>query len=299
MTAKGDVRSMTGRGTGRASCRLAAVEAEVSAVNRRQLDVSLVLPRGMGSWEGRVADVVREYAARGALTGEIRVAWTAAGAAGGVKFDEALAGAAVAGLRRMAAKFGLPDDLKASDLAALPGVVTAVRDASDADAVWPAAEKALRQAMAALCAMRRREGAALAKDLLARIRRLEALRKGLERDAPRAAAAYRERLLKRLAEAGVPKELANDDRLLREVALFADRVDVTEELTRISTHLAGMRKTLSEGGLTGRALDFMAQELGREINTLGAKVNDARAAEKVVAFKAELERIREQVQNLE
>lgn len=294
-----DIRSMTGRGSGGARCRLAIVEVEISAVNRRQLDIALTLPRGMGGLEGRIDGVVREYATRGSLTGEVRVKWRGCGAGCGVRVDGGLAEAAVGALRGAAARLGLADDLKASDLLGVPGVVTVVRDGWDAGEIWPTVEKALRQALRALCAMRRREGGMLARDILRRVKVLEGLRVGLGKDAPRAAAAYRGRLLRRLAEAGIPEELARDDRLLREVALFAERVDVTEELTRLGAHLQAVRETLAGGGPMGRALDFFAQELGREINTLGAKVNDARAGKKVVAFKAELERIREQVQNLE
>lgn len=290
---------MTGRGTGRAAGRLAVVEAELSSVNRRQLDVNIMLPRGFGGFEPRMMEIIRESLTRGNLTGEIRLTWMPQAAQQAVRVDDVRAAAVVAALRKTAKKLSLPDDLTAADLTAIPGILVADNLEAEKAAVFPLLEKALRAALQMLCTMRRREGAALAKDLRGRLDVLAGLQQDLRKHAPRAARIYRERLHQRLTEAGLPNDLLCDERLLREVALYADRVDVTEELTRIASHIAAARRTLKDDAVVGRTLDFIAQELVREINTLGAKVNDAEAAACVVAFKSELDRIREQVQNLE
>ena len=145
--------------------------------------------------------------------------------------------------------------------------------------------------------MQAREGRALGRDLAARLAQLRALTARIERRAPEIAQAYRQALLKRIRDAGVDVP-ADDPRLLKEVAVFADRSDIAEELTRLRSHLGQSAAVLKAGGLTGRTLDFLVQELFREINTVGSKANDRFVAAEVVRFKTELERIREQVQNI-
>jgi uncharacterized protein (TIGR00255 family) len=158
--------------------------------------------------------------------------------------------------------------------------------------------KAMERALQALKRMRTAEGKELEVDLRGRLDQLEQLRGGLEQQAPKLASAYRERLLERLAGQGF-EALAEDERIIREVALFADRSDITEELTRLQSHLKQMRGRLRTREPAGRPLDFLCQELFREINTIGAKATDSVITKSVVAFKTELERIREQVQNVE
>ena len=291
--------SMTGRGTGAAAGRLARVEAELSSVNRKQLDVNVGLPRFLASFESRVQARIQQALSRGRVTGEIRVTWAEAARAAGARVDEGLARAQVAALRAAAKKLGLPDDLKASALLALPEVVSFERGAADSEALWPAVEKALAAALAALQAMRKKEGAALGRDLRARLRTLAALTAEIGARAPAIAEIYRANLLKRIGAALPGSELAGDERLLKEVALFADRSDLTEELVRLDSHLKQAGDLLKAGGVAGRTLDFLVQEMGREINTIGSKANDGEITRRVIAFKTELERIREQVQNIE
>ena len=291
--------SMTGRGAGRAAGRLARVEVELSSVNRKQLDVDVGLPRFLAAQEARVQERIRRRLSRGRVTGEIRVAWTEAAQAAGAQVDLGLARATVAALRGAAKKLGLPDDLKASALLALPGVVVAEHGAKDLEALWPVVAQALGAALEQLQAMRRKEGAALGRDLRARLKTLARLAGEIGARAPAAVEVYRANLLKRISAALPGSELAGDERLLKEVALFADRTDITEEQVRLESHLRQAADLLKAGGVAGRTLDFLVQELGREINTIGSKANDGEITRRVIAFKTELERIREQVQNIE
>jgi uncharacterized protein (TIGR00255 family) len=294
-----ELMSMTGRGTGAAAGRLVRVEVELSSVNRKQLDVVVGLPRGLAAFESRVQAQIQGALARGRVSGEIRVTWTAAALARSARIDEARAQALVGALRAAARRLGLPDDLKASALLALPEVLVAGCEARDAEAAWPVVARALAKALESLRAMRRREGAALGRDLRARLRKLQGLTGAIARRAPAVAGAYRRQLLKRLGAALPGADLAADERVLKELALFADRADIAEELVRLRSHLDQAGRLLRQGGVAGRALDFLVQELGREINTIGAKANDAVLTRQVLAFKVELERIREQVQNIE
>ena len=291
--------SMTGRGTGSAAGRLARAEAELSSVNRKQLDVGVGLPRFLASFEARVQAQIQAALSRGRVTGEIRVTWAEAAQRAGVRVDEALARAQVGALRAAAKKLGLPDDLKASALLALPGVVVAEHGAKDIEALWPVVAQALGAALEQLQAMRRKEGAALGRDLRARLKTLARLAGEIGARAPAVAETYRANLQKRIAAALPGSELAGDERLLKEVALFADRTDITEEQVRLESHLRQAADLLKAGGVAGRTLDFLVQELGREINTIGSKANDGEITRRVIAFKTELERIREQVQNIE
>ena len=291
--------SMTGRGAGAAFGRLARVEVELSSVNRKQLDVDVGLPRFLASFESRVQELVQSRLSRGRVTGEIRVTWAEAAQASGAQVDVGLARATVAALRAAAKKLGLPDDLKASALLSLQGLVALEHGERDLEALWPSVRKALEAALAKLQAMRKKEGAALGRDLQGRLATLRTLVGEIAARAPRVAETYRANLLKRIAAALPDADLAGDERLLKEVALFADKADVAEELVRLDSHFRQADGLLKTGGVAGRTLDFLVQEMGREINTIGSKANDGDVARRVVACKAELERFREQVQNIE
>ncbi|MBR6022114.1 MAG: DUF1732 domain-containing protein, partial [Kiritimatiellae bacterium] len=194
--------------------------------------------------------------------------------------------------------------LRVADVLAVPGVLAEADAGETSEKAEAALEEALGAALDELVAFREREGAALASDLLGRVAALEGLRGELEGLAPGVGKAYEERLRRRIAEllegaglgAAGPE---TEERIVREVALFVDRADVTEELVRLRSHLAAMGEALRGDGAAGRRLDFLAQEAGREINTIGSKANDAEMTRRVVAFKTELERVREQIQNIE
>jgi uncharacterized protein (TIGR00255 family) len=212
--------------------------------------------------------------------------------------DGDLAAAYVEELRKMAQALGLPDDLKAGVLLNFPEVVSYRGADQDVDYVWPVLKKALTQALDQLMAMRAREGVALADDLRKRLGKLNDMLEQIRKEAPGVTKRYRLALDKRLRDAGVNVP-TNDPQLMKELALFADRSDITEEITRLESHLKQGVTMMSSVEPVGRTLDFLAQEMFREINTIGSKANEVRITRMVIRFKTELERVREQVQNVE
>ncbi|WP_372806234.1 YicC/YloC family endoribonuclease [Pontiella sp.] len=291
------LKSMTGFGEGAAAGEGIHVAVEVSSVNRKQLDINVNLPRNLVTLDAQVQNMVRAEFTRGRVSGIVRVE-NADGSAGAVKIDAKLAGQYVEGIRKTAAKLKLADDLGAETIARLPGVVTVEQENLDAGHVSTLLEQALGKALRGLAKMRAAEGKALEKDLRGRLALLDGMVKTVAKLAPTVAVGYREKLFQRLEEAGL-QELAADERIVKEIALFADRSDISEELTRLKSHLEQTRLLLRSPEPVGRTLDFLCQELFREINTVGSKANEVEITRVVVAFKTELERIREQVQNIE
>jgi uncharacterized protein (TIGR00255 family) len=212
--------------------------------------------------------------------------------------DAGMAKAWRAALSEVARQSGLPDTTTAAEVAGQPGVVRMEEPTMDVPSATRAAESAVAEALLGLSAMREREGKALEQDLTARLLRVAQLVRELQGLAPRAVEEYRDRLAARLKEltSGVPIE---PQRLAQELALFAERTDVAEELTRLDSHLGQFRELLASAEPSGRKLDFLLQEMNREVNTAGSKIQSSEASTRVVELKAELERIREQVQNVE
>jgi uncharacterized protein (TIGR00255 family) len=290
--------SMTGFGRGAASANGMKVEVELSSVNRRQFDVRISLPRGLFALEPQVNTLIHAAIARGAVTGTVKV--TAAGETKrrGIAVDSDAAAAYLLALRRTARKLGLKDDFTAASLLAMPEVMQYQDVTENSAQVWRVLEKALKSAVKRLTVMRRREGATLDRDVARRIERLKTVLSEVKGLAPAAMQRYAEALTARLAKAGIGLDM-NDPHLLKEIALFADRSDISEEVVRLESHLRQAAQLLASAEPVGRTLDFLCQEMFREINTIGSKANDAAIARCVVGFKTELECIREQVQNVE
>lgn len=292
------LRSMTGYGRGEVTAAGIRVEAELSSVNRKQLEVRLNLPRSLTAFESRLVERVQARVSRGQVSGGVMVHVSSEARRKGARIDHALAAAYIKELRRAAVELKLSDDLPASVLLQLPDVVQHVDVEQDADDVWPALQRAFDGALKQLVAMREREGAALAADIGSRLKGLSDVLGLVKRQAPAVAGKYRQALLERLKTAGL--SLAVDDpALLKDLALFAERADISEELVRLDSHLKQAGGLLKSKDPAGRTLDFLAQEMFREINTIGSKANDVTITREVIRFKTELERIREQVQNIE
>ncbi|MCL1887332.1 MAG: YicC family protein [Kiritimatiellaeota bacterium] len=293
------ITSMTGFGRGSATDAKWGAVVEISAVNRKQFDCSVTMPRAFAAaLEARALDVVRAAVARGA----VRVGVTlrpAAGAGASAPLDLELARRRVEELRGAAAVLGLPDDLAASALMRMDELFAPADAGDDGDAAWPVLEAALKQALGGLLEMRRREGAAIAADIRGRLVQLAELARDIRGRAPEVPKRYAEALRKRLAELGAGTGVADPDALAREVALFADRCDISEEMTRLASHFEQAETLLASEAPCGRALDFLCQEFFREINTTGSKANDLDITRAVIAFKTLLEAVREQVQNIE
>jgi uncharacterized protein (TIGR00255 family) len=291
-------RSMTGFGHGRAAAGGLRVDVEVSSVNRKSLDVLLNVPKSLGALESRLHEEVGRVLSRGRISVSVQVRESAVQRRESVRVDTDLAASYLKALRAAAKKLKLADDLTARSLLEWPGVLRMESPEDDVATLWPLVQRALKQALKAIDAMRAREGQALAKDLEARLRLKKELLAEIRGHAPAAVARYREALRQRIQALRLEVDLPAD-RLEREVVMFAERADITEEMTRLDSHLSQAAGLLRSPDPAGKALDFVAQEMGREINTIGSKANDAEIARRVVLFKTELDRFREQVQNIE
>lgn len=290
------VKSMTGFGAGSARANGVRVSVELSSVNRKQLDTVLRLPPQFAAFESRLQKIVQQAVSRGRVTGSIQI--DAASSEPEIEVDQKRAAATVEALRTSAEKLKLADDLSASMLLEIPGLLKTRTDEQDPDAVFSVVEKAVTAALKKLNAMRRREGKALAEDLRGRLGVLQDILSSVKKLAPTVVSKRRDKLLQGLDAAGIPNA-ATDERVIKEIALFGEKSDITEELTRLASHLKQFQARLRSAEPTGRELDFLVQELLREINTVASKANDLEITQKTVAFKTELERIREQVQNIE
>ncbi|TWT47759.1 YicC/YloC family endoribonuclease [Botrimarina hoheduenensis] len=298
---------MTGFGEGRSESASIAVTAEVRSINNRHLKISYRSSDGYHGLEPQVEKLVRGSIRRGTVQVNVRI--ERRNAAADYRLNTAVLQSYQEQLTQLGGVHSMPP---LERLLSLPGVIsTPDASAADPEADWPTIEAALSAALAALDTMRRQEGAALAEDLIANRRQVEEQLAGIEVRAPLVAADYRERLHDRVKQAveklGVSLEPAD---LVREIALFVDRSDISEEIVRLRSHLeqfeatiaadaqsAGTNGNKQEGA--GRKLEFIAQEMGRETNTIGSKANDTEISRRVVEVKASLERVREQVQNVE
>jgi uncharacterized protein (TIGR00255 family) len=292
------MKSMTGYGRGECSQRGLKVTVELSSVNRKQTEIAVNLPRELEVLEAQMRDEINQRVARGRVT--VRLSVHAARNGGGNKrVDASLAKIYAKELRALAKSLRLADTVTLDILARAPGVLRPNEEIVEAEEVWPGVKKALTSALDVLLKMRQREGAFLAKDLKARVAVLRAGVSRVQGQAPKVAERYREQLLARIKAAGLEARVLEDERLVKEVFYFADRADVSEELTRLQSHFQQFDDCVKSGEPIGRTLDFLAQEINREINTLGAKANDTDISREVVLLKAELEKFREQVQNVE
>jgi uncharacterized protein (TIGR00255 family) len=274
------------------------VEVELSSVNRKQMDVSVSLPRSLTALEPLVYEEIHNSLSRGRITGEVVIRLSTQARRKAVCVDDALAETYLSELRKAAKRLKLKDDFSGSLLLNLPDVLRYEQPIDAAEKAWPMVSKALKAALKALIQMRTREGSALQKDLEQRFGKISAALERIKKQAPSVTEHYREKLQARLNTAGFTVE-SSDERMLRELALFADRSDITEEVTRFDSHIKQARQLMQSPEPVGRSLDFLAQEMFREVNTMGSKANDSGILKDVVGLKAELERIREQVQNIE
>ena len=292
------MRSMTGYGRGDQAgdgCRL---EVELKAVNRKQAEIQLSLPRELESLEGPVRDVLAGAITRGRV--EARVNLTLPPGVGAARINSAVVRSYLAEMQQLSPTLTGPISPVSWDgLLRLPGVLEVPTAESQSERCWPLLEAALRGAVEQLNQMRGREGAALAADLTQRIALMQGALVRIATQAPGVLTRYRATLLQRVQAAGVPGVTADDERLLKEIVLFADRCDVAEEISRLTSHFTQFGDCVRARDAVGRKLDFLAQEMNREINTIGSKANDAAIAIEVVTLKTELERFREQAQNVE
>lgn len=290
------MKSMTGYGRAVAEENGLQVAVEISSVNRKNLDISISLPKEWHRLETPIAERVRGEVQRGRVN--LAIATESPERTEGALFDPAAVEAAVREFRNLSAKLDVPFQ---PDLNFLVNVASVARNRvalPEADKIAPRLLEAVREALAEMVEMRSHEGEVLAKDLAMRMLQIGSWLGEIRECSAGVVPDYRETLLKRLRQSGLDFTL-EDDRVLKEIAVFADRCDISEELTRLESHLAQFEEFLRSEDPVGRKMEFLLQEIGREFNTIGSKASDSAISRLVIESKNELERIREQVQNLE
>ena len=291
------IKSMTGFGAGDAETADFKVHIEVKAVNQRFLETNYHMPYSMNMFENQLTKKIKEYASRGKLDINIRFQ-DLRDKAVTVKVDKGLVAAYGQALQEISSQLELSAPVTAAQIASYPDVLKLNEENADLEAAQPVLMQAMEQALESFVAMREAEGQNIQRDLLARIDTLENFVGELEKLASEIVAAYRQRLENLLREY-LAKEDIEESRIIQEVALFTDKVNYTEETVRLRSHFDQFRQIITAGEPVGRKLDFLIQEMNREINTVASKANSAGAAQFVVDVKSEIEKLREQIQNIE
>lgn len=294
------IHSMTGFGRATREQGGVGLEVEARSVNHRHLDLRIRLPRVLADQETRLKQRVASRLSRGKV--DVTVNLVLGTATTRLEIDEAIAAQYVEAAGRLRAAHALGDGLDVSSLLSLPGVTNLVETEVDPEQLVAPLETAIDEAVGALIAMRVTEGESLAAEFEGRLQTVSRLADAFEARANEVVEVAKQRLRKRAEQIEREVGLMDEARLHQEIVIAADRLDITEELVRLRSHVDQFRETLAAAGPgepVGRRLDFLLQELGRETNTVGSKANDAPLAQDVVELKTELERIREQVQNVE
>ena len=288
---------MTGYGRGEAVLHDRTILVELRAVNNRYLDCTVKIPRLYVFAEEAIKSCVQKQVGRGKVDVFVSIDATAADRIE-VSLNKPVADGYYQALKQMQAAYGLTDDISLSLLSRFPDVFLVEKEQGDADVIAGDIVQVLTQALADFNAMREREGEKLAQDIRGRARTIASLVGQVEERSPQTVAEYREKLRQRMQEVLENTQL-DESRILTEAALFADKVAVDEETVRLRSHLDQLEQMLEQGGAIGRKLDFLIQEFNREANTIGSKCSDVTLARVVVELKGEIEKIREQVQNIE
>lgn len=288
---------MTGYGRGEAVLHDRAITVELRAVNNRYLDCSVKIPRLYVFAEETIKGLVQKSVGRGKVDVFVTIDSSAADKVD-VTLNRPVADGYYAALIQMRDTYGLRDDISVSLLSRFPDVFLVEKEQGDADVIAQDIAQVLEQALADFNAMRQREGEKLAEDVRAKAANIAALVEKVEARSPETVAEYREKLRQRMEEV-LENTQIDESRILTEAAIFADKVAVDEETVRLRSHLAQLEEMLEKGGAIGRKLDFLIQEFNREANTIGSKCSDVALSRVVVDIKGEIEKIREQVQNIE
>ena len=288
---------MTGFGRASQASETLIASIEASSVNRKQGEVVVQLPRNYAELESEIRKFALGHISRGRLSISISLEQTDK-APSPISVDVKRAKALSDALKSLSHEIGQPLDITAADILRAPDIIKFEDKKVSTDSVREVIMPALKAAISNLVEMRTREGDDLKQDTLDRLDTLETESSSIESHSPSVITRYRENLHRRLAESGLELDLS-DERVLKEVGIFAERCDISEEVTRLRSHFAKFREYLDSSAPVGRSLDFLCQEINREFNTIGSKANDATLAQHVVTAKTELEKIREQIQNVE
>lgn len=292
------VRSMTGFGRGTYSENGKEFTVEIKSVNHRYIDFYIKLPRQIAFLEDRVREVVSKSLFRGKV--DIFISFEdRSDDSRSVTLDEALANAYIQAVEKLKDKYSLKDDISVSLVSRFPDVLKIEKNEDDEEQLWNVLNKALNLAVASLVQMREKEGNELRTSLLQKADYIEEIISQIANRSPEVVIEYKQKLENRIKDL-LNQQTIDENRLAMEVAIFADRCSIDEELVRLGSHLTQLREILSiKNQPVGRKLDFLVQEINREINTIGSKSNDIFITKNVLELKSETEKIREQIQNIE
>lgn len=291
------IKSMTGFGRCEIQKESKKFTVELKSVNHRYLDVNIRMPKKLNFFETAIRNLLKSYANRGKVDifityedlSQTQVA---------VKYNAVLAGEYLKYLKQMEEEFGLENDIRVSTLSRYPEVFTMEEQSEDEEELWNGLKEALEGAFGQFVRTRQTEGENLKRDILAKLDRLNELTAHIEERSPQIVSEYRAKLEEKMKELLADTQI-EESRIAAEVILFADKICTDEEVVRLKSHISHMRNTLDEKDEIGRKLDFIAQEMNREANTILSKANDIEVSDYAISLKTEIEKIREQIQNIE
>lgn len=291
--------SMTGYGRGEASSDRIKIVVEIKSVNHRYSEIVAKIPKKMNPFEERVKTMIKEQVQRGRI--ELYVNYEEqVGADYSILPNDAVLDQYYAALKHLKDRYALRDDVTLSLLSRHPEAFRVEYMEVDGDAIWSVLEKATAAALVQMVEMRKTEGAKLVEDILERIRQMKSRLEKIEGQSPQIVEAYRQKMRDRLTDLLGDMGIQIDEaRIAHEIAIFADKTNVTEEIVRLKSHFDQIADIIDQGGAAGRKLDFLVQEMNREVNTIGSKSPDFEISNDVIELKSELEKIREQIQNIE
>lgn len=290
------IKSMTGFGRGEASQDNITFSVDIKTVNHRYSDISVRMPRMVSPLEEKVREYISSKLNRGKI--DVYINYDSFGQDTTVKLDTNLASAYVDSLNILKKQFDIKDDISLSLLTKFPDILKLDTEEKDLDVLWIILSSAIEQAVNSLVEMRSREGARLCKDMLEKLDIIKATVDEIKAKSADLVDVYKNKLYDKIKE--MTKDVQFDEnRLLTEVAIFADKSSTDEEIVRLNSHIEEFKKTLNVKGTIGKKLDFIVQEMNREVNTIGSKSSDLGVVNNVIAMKTEIEKIREQVQNIE
>ena len=291
------IKSMTGFGRAEASDENRKITIEIKAVNHRYLDVNMKMPKKLSIFESSIRAVLKEYVERGKV--DIFITYEDFTDLNySVKYNREVAKAYVDFINEIAEEFSLDNDLKATTLSRYPEVLSLEEQEIDESELWAYVEKALRSALEMFVAARVKEGENLKNDIILKLDNMLANVGFIEERAPQIIKEYHERLVNKVSEY-LSDSTIDETRILTEVTLFTDKICVDEEIVRLKSHIQATKDALNAGGSLGRKLDFIAQEMNREANTILSKANDLKTSNQAIELKTDIEKVREQIQNIE
>lgn len=292
------IKSMTGYGLGEAQDEQYKLKVEIKAVNHRYNDILVKMPRHISYLEESIKKVIKGKISRGKVEVYINLEYIKESAIA-VKVDIPLAKSYKLALEELAEELNMEDNVRLNNILGISEVVRTERRELDQDAIWSVLNEALDIALENILNMRVLEGEELKNDILIKLENIESAAFKIEERSPNVVLEYKEKLTERIKNLLEDSSILDGDRLANEVVFFADRCSIDEELVRLASHIKQFRSILDEDESIGRKLDFLTQELNREVNTIGSKANDVVITNYVVDCKAEIEKIREQIQNIE